>query len=124
MFHSEHSMASAPFRSRRLKRPPGVHWRRSLPIVALWIAGCTVGPPYVKPPAEVPASYKEGSQDFKQARPSDEIARGKWWEIYNDLQLNELEEQIRVSNQTLKAAEAQFAAARAAIRVARAQSFP
>ncbi|MGD0965847.1 MAG: efflux transporter outer membrane subunit [Candidatus Acidiferrales bacterium] len=98
--------------------------RRILPIAALLIEGCTVGPKYAKPTTDVPAGYKETAQNFKEAQPSDQIAKGKWWEIYNDPQLNELEEQIRVSNQTLKAEQAQFAAARAAIRVARSQSFP
>jgi NodT family efflux transporter outer membrane factor (OMF) lipoprotein len=104
--------------------------RRSfaLTVAALLIGGCTVGctvgPRYVKPTAEAPASYKETAQDFKEARPRDEIAKGKWWEIYGDPSLNELEEQAGVSNHTLKAEQAQFEAARAAIRVARAQAFP
>ena len=83
-----------------------------------------MGPKYAKPAAEVPGNYKETAQDFKEAQPSDQIERGKWWEIYKDPSLNDLEKQIRVSNQTLKAEQAHFAAARAAIRVARAQSFP
>lgn len=93
-------------------------------IAIFFLAGCTVGPNYVRPKAEAPAAYKETPQNFKEAQPSDQIARGKWWEIYNDSQLNNLEEQIVVSNQTLKAEESQFAAARAAVRIARAQSYP
>lgn len=93
-------------------------------VATLLMGGCTVGPKYVRPTAEVPAGYKETPQNFKEAQPSDQIAKGKWWEIYNDAQLNMLEERIVVSNPTLKAEEAQFAEARAAIRVARAQSFP
>ncbi len=83
-----------------------------------------MGPNYVRPSAEAPAAYKETPQNFKEAQPSDQIAKGKWWQIYNDPQLNDLEERIVVSNQTLKAEQAQFAAARAAVRVARSQSFP
>ncbi len=62
------------------------------------------------------------SGELKQAQPSDAIAKGKWWEIYRDQQLNGLEEQINISNQSLKSAEAQFAEARAALRVTRAQN--
>ena len=102
----------------------GLRWKRILSIAVLFMEGCTVGPKYAKPAAEVPANYKETAQNFKEARPSDQIEKGKWWEVYNDPSLNDLEEQIRVSNQTLKAEQAHFAAARAAIRVARAQSFP
>jgi NodT family efflux transporter outer membrane factor (OMF) lipoprotein len=88
------------------------------------IAGCTVGPKYVRPTADVPSNYKETPQNFKQAQPSDQIAKGKWWEIYNDPQLNDLEDQINVSNQTLKAAQSQYLEARAAVRIARSQFFP
>jgi NodT family efflux transporter outer membrane factor (OMF) lipoprotein len=88
------------------------------------LAGCTVGPNYVKPTADVPSNFKETSAPFQQAQPSDAMAKGKWWEIYNDQQLNTLEEQVDTSNQTLKAQEATYQQARAAVRVARAQYFP
>src|SRR5579863_1472933 len=87
------------------------------------LSGCTVGPKYVRPTAEVPGDYKDAA-DWKTAQPSDEIAKGKWWEIYQDQQLNSLEEQIAVSNQNLKVAEAQFAQARAALQVTRSGLFP
>jgi NodT family efflux transporter outer membrane factor (OMF) lipoprotein len=93
-------------------------------LAAVFLGGCTVGPKYVKPTAEVPSDYKEAGADFKQAQPSDELAKGRWWEIYGDPQLNSLEDSITVSNQTLKAQQAQFAEARAAIRIARSQFFP
>lgn len=101
---------------------------RSLTLVSgaafLFVAGCTVGPNYVRPTAEVPTAYKELPPDWKPAQPSDAIARGKWWEIYQDTQLNSLEEQIDVSNQTLKAEQEQFAEARAALKITRSQLFP
>ena len=87
-------------------------------------AGCTVGPNYVHPTAEVPTDFKETPANWKQAQPSDAIAKGKWWEIYQDPQLNELEEKINVSNQTLKAEQEQFAQARAALRITRSNLFP
>ena len=95
----------------------------SLSLLALLLGGCTVGPNYVRPTTDAPADYKE-SANFKAAQPSDDIAKGKWWEVYGDPQLNALEEQVAVSNQTLKAAQAQFAQARAAIRTVRAAYFP
>ena len=100
-------------------------------LLVLLLAGCTVGPKYVKPSApttpaykeEVPGSFKESDQ-WQPARPGDQISRGSWWEIFGDPQLNELEEQIASSNQTLKVAEARFREARAAIRFNRAAQFP
>jgi NodT family efflux transporter outer membrane factor (OMF) lipoprotein len=58
------------------------------------------------------------------AQPADQFAKGKWWELFQDPQLNALEEQIRVSNQTVKAAEAQFRQARALLRLNRADLYP
>ena len=58
------------------------------------------------------------------AQPADQLARGKWWEIYGDPQLNRLEDKIKVSNQTLKGAVAQFEQARAMVRFERADFYP
>jgi NodT family efflux transporter outer membrane factor (OMF) lipoprotein len=91
--------------------------------VVLLFAGCTVGPDYVRPPAETPASYKEDA-GWKVAQPRDELPRGAWWEIYNDPQLNALEAQVDITNQNIAAAEANFRQALALIRVARAAYFP
>ena len=95
----------------------------ALSIAALLLGGCTVGPNYVRPTTDVPADYKE-SANFKAAQPSDDTAKGKWWGVYGDTQLDALEDQVTVSNQTLKAAQAQFAEARAAVRTVRAGYFP
>ena len=89
----------------------------------LLLGGCTVGPKDARPTTDIPPAYKEAG-DWKPAQPSDETAKGKWWELYSDPQLNSLEEQVTVSNQTLKEAQAQFLEARAAVRIARAGFFP
>ena len=89
----------------------------------LLFAGCTVGPNYRRPAAEVPATYKEVG-NWKPAQPNDQIVSGDWWEIFQDPQLNALEAQVNVSNQNLKAAEAQYTQARALLRYQRADFFP
>jgi len=83
-----------------------------------------VGPRYAKPVATTPPGYKEVPPDWKTAQPNDQIARGKWWEIFQDAQLNGLEEQINVSNENLKSAEAKFRQARALVRFNRAAYYP
>jgi len=100
-------------------------------LLVLLLAGCTVGPKYIKPavpttPAykeEAPGSFKESDQ-WQPAQPGDQTSRGNWWEIFGDPELNKLEEQIAGSNQNLKVAEARFREARAAIRFNRASQFP
>jgi NodT family efflux transporter outer membrane factor (OMF) lipoprotein len=88
------------------------------------LTGCAVGPRYSKPSAPTPPEYKETPPNWKQAQPSDQVLRGKWWEVFHDPQLNALEEQISVSNQTLKSAQAQFQQARALVRLNRADLYP
>jgi NodT family efflux transporter outer membrane factor (OMF) lipoprotein len=63
-------------------------------------------------------------QNWKDAHPGDQTAKGKWWEIYTDSQLNHLEEQVNVSNETLKGAQAQFDQARDLVRINRSAYYP
>ncbi len=91
--------------------------------VLAFCSGCAVGPDYVKPAAEVPASYKE-TEGWKMAQPKDHLIRGAWWETFNDAGLNGLEEEANFSNQNIAVAEAQLRQARALVRIAQAGYFP
>jgi NodT family efflux transporter outer membrane factor (OMF) lipoprotein len=88
------------------------------------LTGCAVGPRYSRPSAPATPDYKETPPNWKQAQPSDQAIKGKWWEIYQDPQLSALEEKIVISNQTLKASQAQFQQARAQLRYYRADLYP
>ena len=88
-------------------------------------SACMVGPNYKRPAAPQTPAYKEPlPEGWKEAQPNDGAIRGKWWEVYNDPQLNALEEQVSISNQNVLAAEANFRAARYAVRIARAGLYP
>ncbi len=112
-------------RNRTLAEKPGRKpWLMILPAMAvLQFCGCTVGPKYQRPAAPVPPAYKEVG-NWKQAQPNEQSLGGNWWEIFQDPQLNALEAQVSVSNQNLKAAEAQYTQARAVVRYNRAAYFP
>jgi len=86
-------------------------------------AGCSVGPKYKTPTAPTPPAYKEIGE-WKTAQPNDQNLGGNWWEIFQDSQLNALEQQINVSNQNLKAALAQYQQSRAVLRYNRADYYP
>ena len=94
-----------------------------IPAAALLLTGCVVGPKYHPPAVQAPPAYKEAG-DWKPAQPNDQNLGGSWWTIFQDPQLNALEEQVNVSNQNLKAAEAQFRQARATLRYYRADYYP
>ena len=96
-----------------------------LPAAALVLStACAVGPKYQRPAAPAPPAFTEAGAEWKQAQPSDAVARGKWWEIYNDPELNALEEQVEISNQNVLTAEARYREAKEAVRIARAGLFP
>jgi NodT family efflux transporter outer membrane factor (OMF) lipoprotein len=97
----------------------------SLAGLLLLSSACMVGPNYKRPAAPQTPAYKEAPPEgWKEAQPNDGAIKGKWWEIYNDPQLNALEEQVSISNQNVLAAEANFRAARYAVGIARAGLFP
>src|SRR5579862_4703686 len=87
------------------------------------VTGCAVGPKYNVPAVTAPPAYKE-SANWKPAQPNEQQLGGNWWEIFQDPQLNTLEQQIDVSNQNLKSAVAQYQESRAALRYVRADYFP
>src|SRR6201987_948591 len=89
----------------------------------LQLAGCAVGPKYKTPATPAPPAYQEMG-NWKTAQPNDHNLGGNWWELFQDSQLNSLEQQINVSNQNLKAATAQYQQARAALRYQRADYYP
>jgi NodT family efflux transporter outer membrane factor (OMF) lipoprotein len=107
-------------------------------LALLLLTGCKpVGPNYNRPGYEAPPAYKETGATtavipppaptggaWQPANPSDGLLRGKWWEIYQDPQLNQLEERIAANNQTLRQALESYLAARDQITVARAAFYP
>ena len=97
----------------------------------LSLSGCVVGPKYHPPAPPAPAPvYKESPTQSQEAglwtpaQPADAKLRGKWWEIFNDPELNALEEQLDINNQNIKQYFENFMEARAIVREARSQYFP
>jgi NodT family efflux transporter outer membrane factor (OMF) lipoprotein len=104
------------------------------PLSALLVSGCKVGPNYHQPSAPAAPAFKEDALvvpppnppdgGWKQVAPNDSAIRGNWWEIYNDPQLNQLEQKVTVSNQSLKASYEIYMQALAQVQVFRSQYFP
>lgn len=95
----------------------------SIGLVAAALSACAIGPDYKRPEAPTAPAYKEAG-DWLSATPSDNAPRGAWWEAFQDPQLNELEKQVVISNQTLAQAEAQYRQATALLRQTRAGFLP
>jgi len=107
-------------------------------LTLIFLTGCKpVGPNYARPGYDAPAAYKESGATsalvppaaptggaWHPATPSDGLLRGKWWEIYQDPQLNQLEDHIAQENQTLRQAMETYLAAHDQVTAARAGLFP
>ncbi|WP_165646037.1 efflux transporter outer membrane subunit [Bordetella bronchiseptica] len=114
-------------------RMPGFRFsvspRRRLAVAALCAAlgGCAVGPDYQRPAIDVGAAYKEAAAPqpgWTPAQPSDESARGQWWQVYGDPVLDGLVQQLNQGNYSVAQAEANYRQAQALVRNARAGFFP
>jgi NodT family efflux transporter outer membrane factor (OMF) lipoprotein len=89
------------------------------------LAGCTVGPNYHRPaPAEAPPAQFKELAGWTEAAPADGTPKGDWWTALNDPLLNELEPQVRVSNQTVRADYANYQQAIALVHEASATLYP
>lgn len=94
-------------------------------LAALLLAGCSVGPDYQRPTADLPAAFKYQKQDgWQPARPGTVMSDDRWWARYEDEMLNRLVAEIDVSNQNLAQAEARYRQARAVLAGARAGYAP
>ncbi len=92
-------------------------------LAGMALTACTTPAPYQKPAVEVPAVFKESSL-WKSARPDAAAVPDSWWLLFNDPVLNELQKQVVVGNETLKASAAQYQVARAALGSSRANLLP
>ena len=91
--------------------------------VSAALAACSTMPAYQKPDVAVPAHYA-GAAGWAPAAPADTQPRGPWWTVFGDPELNQLENRIDVSNQTVKKAVAQLQQARSLVDYQRAGFFP
>ena len=90
---------------------------------SLYGLGCTVGPGYKRPTAQVPDTWK-GEGPWQTAAPKDAIPKGAWWQIFHDAELDRLEQDLLQANQSLEAARDRLSQARAQARIASSAYFP
>ena len=120
------------FSPRCLRSPRGSAVKTALAL-ALLLAGCNVGPKYKPPATPAPPSFKESAPaeysasppgTWRPANPQDAQLKGKWWEMFNEPELNSLEERLNINNQNIAQYLQSYAAARAQVGEARSGLFP
>jgi len=101
----------------------GAHTKWFLLATGIFVAGCTVGPNYKRPSA--PSTVKwDLAEPWREGDPKDSIPKGQWWSVFHDEDLNTLEAQALVANQTLKVSLARLEQARATAAIQVATLFP
>ena len=92
--------------------------RQTVPLLAALLCGCTLGPDYAPPHPGAPLAYVPATVAI--AAP----VRSAWWQLYHDPALNRLVDDAVAANTDLRVAEANFDAARAALRQTQAARLP
>ena len=92
-------------------------------LALLPLAACSPGPDYVRPQVDVGSAFREAGR-WQSTDGQAEAVNPTWWKVFADPALDELEAQVEVGNQNLKAAEAQYRVALAAVQTARSSFFP
>ncbi|HSY84227.1 MAG TPA: efflux transporter outer membrane subunit [Gemmatimonadaceae bacterium] len=98
--------------------------RWSAVVGLLMVTGCNLAPHYEVPATPAPEGYKETAGVWQVAQPQDSVIKGKWWEMFNEPELDSLEDRLNINNQNIAQAFQSFMAARAEVRGARAGYFP
>jgi NodT family efflux transporter outer membrane factor (OMF) lipoprotein len=106
-----------------MKQRPVPYLTAGLLAGLLSLGACSLAPDYQPPDLDMPQTYQENG-DWAQAEPAADTQQGAWWLVFNDPQLNALEDEVTASNQSLKIALAQYQEAHAAASAARAAYFP
>src|SRR5450830_1287526 len=119
---TDQSQCKVPLAAQRLETIRGSRLL-SVALCGLMLRACAVGPDYKRPEAAAPAQYKEAA-GWRQAQPSDSLARGAWWELYGDPTLNGLVEKLNSANQTVAQSEAQYRQALALVKSSTGAFFP
>jgi NodT family efflux transporter outer membrane factor (OMF) lipoprotein len=114
------------------RAPRRVLYVLSSVLCTLSLAGCMVGPKYHSPaPPQIAAkNYKESTVNFqnqpgwKVANPNAPMLQGNWWEVFHEPELNALEDQLNINNQTVRQYFNQYMESRAIVAEARSQFWP
>ena len=95
-------------------------------LAAYALGGCMVGPNYKAPAVPAPPAYSDDGHngDWAAARPADTTDRGAWWSIYQDAELNDLEQRCASANQSIAAALHAYEQAHDVVRINRAALYP
>src|SRR5205085_1627305 len=92
-------------------------------VIVSMIAGCTVGPKYVRPTVQTPDVFRGVANPSLTPDPAS-IGDLKWFDVFKDEQLQGLISTALAQNYDLREAVARVSAARANLGITRSDQFP
>jgi NodT family efflux transporter outer membrane factor (OMF) lipoprotein len=95
-------------------------------LAILALGGCKVGPNYKAPAMPAPPAFSDNGHNgnWSTANPADGANRGDWWAIYQDAELNDLEQRCATANQNIAAAMHAYEQAHDIVRENKASLYP
>jgi multidrug efflux system outer membrane protein len=96
----------------------------AITLLALGFTGCTVGPRYKRPPVDVPTAHRGIEQENAGKTEAASLADQKWWELFQDQQLQQLIKTALEQNYDVRIAAARILEAQAQLGITRANQFP
>jgi len=94
-----------------------------LPIMLL-SAGCAVGPNYKRPSVDVPGMYRGTTSQDAALPPAESLGDQKWWEVFQDKQLQDLVHTALQQNYDVRIAATRILQAQAQLGITRADQLP
>jgi outer membrane protein, multidrug efflux system len=92
--------------------------------LAAFLSGCAVGPNYNRPKVDVPKAYRGLSNEQPTGTSPASLGDQKWWEIFQDKELQGLIRTALQNNYDVRIAAARILEARAQLGITRADQFP
>lgn len=101
-----------------------MNYRTILLLALSLLTSCSVGPPYTPPTLEVPSSWKNNDERFRNCEIDETRELDYWWEVFDDEKLNELENYALENNRDLYVAYERIQEAKALMGIAAADFYP
>ena len=111
----------------------------ALPVLIAGLTGCVVGPKYKRPAVDVPGTYRgatagapkaeaqpvqDQAEQPQRASTAQSLGDEKWWEVFQDPQLQELIRMALKKNYDVRIAATRVLQAQAQLRITRADQLP
>jgi multidrug efflux system outer membrane protein len=101
-----------------------MRWLLVAALAGAWLSGCAIGPDYKRPPVPAPPAFRGQAADTPELPDGKSFGDLRWWEVFQDAELQGLLRAALVNNFDVRIAAARVLEARAQVGITRADQFP